>query len=127
MQHWEALFPIRRSTDCSCTDEYRGTVYVCEKYFQPARLPFLKSRQSGARFHYAVRYDLELQDGILTDTSDVYMGALYRTRKLPTWRVPMAQWFSHEPIPVLPSENVSDPDLLGFPEHVARQQLRTQQ
>lgn len=127
MQHWEALFPIRRSTDCNCTDEYRGTIYVCEKYFQPAKFPFLKSRLSGARFHYGIRYDLELQDGVLTDTSDVYMGALYRTRKLPTWRVPMAQWFSHEPIPELPSENVSDPDLLGFPEHVARQQLRTQQ
>ena len=48
------------------------------------------------------------------------MGALYRTRKFPTWRVPMSEWFSHEPIPVLPGENTTDPELLGLPEHQAK-------
>jgi hypothetical protein len=74
---------------------------------------------SGSRFHYGIGYDLKISDDQLTAESDVFMGALYRTRKLPTWRVPMDQWFSHRPIPELPGENVSDPELLGITDHIA--------
>ncbi len=126
MQKWQALFPIRscnssdgRTCGC-CLNECRGTVYVCEKFFQESSLPFVGKKQMGARFHYAVRYDLNIKDGVLVEDSDMYMGALYRTRKLPTWRVPMSQWFSHEPIPELPGENVDDPELLGITDHIAK-------
>lgn len=120
MQKWEALFPIRRS--CCAGDELRGTVYVCEKYFYKPQLAFLDRKRGGSRFHYGLRYDLKFEDDVLTATSDLYMGALYRTRKLPTWRVPMTQWFSHEPIPVLPSENVEDLELLGVTDHLAKRE-----
>ncbi len=120
MQKWTALFPIRRRDACSCSSECTGTVYICEKYFEDSKIPFVGRRQLGARFHYALRYDLSLKDGIVSPQSDLYMGALYRTRKLPTWRVPMTQWFSHEPIPVLPGENVTDPTLLGITDHLAK-------
>ena len=121
MQKWEALYPIRNAGCCS-DGQFPGTVYVCEKYFYQPKPDFLSKRRGGSRFHYGIRYDLKIENDVLTEDSDVYMGALYRTRKLPTWRVPMTQWFSHEPIPVLPGENVSDPQLLGFPEHLAKQQ-----
>jgi len=120
MQKWEALFPIRSGKSCCCSKEFRGTVYVCEKFFKPSSIPFVGKRQQGARFHYAIRYDLNLENGVLAENSDVYMGALYRTRKLPTWRVPMDEWFSHEPIPVLPGKNVADMELLGITDHVAK-------
>ncbi|HIF00257.1 MAG: hypothetical protein ABGZ23_24270 [Fuerstiella sp.] len=123
MQHWEALFKIRNADACSHCEDCRGTVYLCEKYFYDSKLKFLGKRRGGSRFHYGIRYDLKTSEGILVDDSDVYMGALYRTRKLPTWRVPMTQWFSHEPIPVLPSENVHDPELLGIPEHLAKRDV----
>ena len=123
MQHWEALFPIRDAEACSQCGDCSGTVYVCEKYFYDSKLKFLGKRRGGSRFHYGIRYDLKTSDGILVDDSDMYMGALYRTRKLPTWRVPMTQWFSHEPIPVLPSENVQDLELLGIPEHLAKRNV----
>jgi YHS domain-containing protein len=123
MQHWEALFPIRGADACSECKDCRGTVYVCEKYFYDSQLKFLGKRRGGSRFHYGIRYDLKTRGGFLVDESDMYMGALYRTRKLPTWRVPMTQWFSHEPIPVLPSENVQDPELLGIPEHLAKRDV----
>jgi len=41
------------------------------------------------------------------------MGSLYRTRKFPKWKVSMHEWFSYLPIPVLPSENIDDPEHLG--------------
>ena len=122
MQKWEAVFPIRAAMSCACSTEQRGIVYVCEKYYQKSKLPWVGRRQVGARFHYGIAYDLKLKDGVLQEDSDVYMGALYRTRKLPTWRVPMTEWFSHEPIPELPGENVTDPELLGLGEHIAKRQ-----
>lgn len=122
MQHWQALYPLRRADSCCCGDECRGTVYVCEKYFYQPQIQFLARRRGGSRFHYGIRYDLRIDDGVLADSSEIYMGALYRTRKLPTWKVPMTEWFSHTEIPVLPSENVNDPELLGLPEHLAKQQ-----
>ena len=125
MQHWEALFKIRDADACSHCKDCRGTVYVCEKYFYDSRLKFLGKHRGGSRFHYGIRYDLKTRHGVLVDDADMYMGALYRTRKLPTWRVPMTQWFSHEPIPVLPSENVDDPELLGIPEHLAKREAGT--
>ena len=120
MQKWEALYPIRSASSCCNGPTCRGTVYVCQKHFYQPQISLLPKRRGGSRFHYAVQYDLSIEDDVLADVSDVYMGALYRTRKLPTWRVPMTQWFSNEPIPVLPGENVQDPDLLGLPEHIAR-------
>jgi YHS domain-containing protein len=119
MQHWEARFPIAAAQSC-CDESRRGTIYVCEEYFHQPTLSFLPKQRGGSRFHYGIRYELNVVDGVLQDDSDIYMGALYRTRKLPTWRVPMTEWFSHEPIPELPSENTSDPELLGLPEHLSR-------
>lgn len=119
MQRWEALFRIRNSAS-SCCGQSRGTVYVCEKYLYQPKISFLPKARGGSRFHYGIRYDLNLKDNVVQNESDMYMGALYRTRKLPTWRVPMTQWFSHEPIPELPGRNVSDPELLGITEHVTR-------
>jgi len=46
------------------------------------------------------------------------LSALDWTRNLPTWRVPMNEWFSR-PIPELPCDNVTDPELLGIMGHVA--------
>lgn len=122
MQRWQALFPVDRLPECcrgNDGEDLRGTIYVCQEQYADAWLSFLPQRRSGSRFHYGIQYELRIDGEQLTAESDVYMGALYRTRKLPTWRVPMDEWFSHRPIPELPSENVSDPELLGITDHVA--------
>jgi|GEM_PF-1476788 len=122
MQRWEALYPLKRKPTYCCSTEgerLRGTIYVCQEQYADGWLPFLPKKRTGSRFHYGIGYDLKVSGDRLTTESDVYMGALYRTRKLPTWRVPMNQWFSHQPIPELPAENVSDPELLGITDHVA--------
>lgn len=122
MQAWEALFPIESCGTCACSKDRSGTVYVCEKYFKMSRIPTVGKQQVGGRYHYGVRYELKTEGGILREDSKLYMGALYRTRKLPTWRVPMTEWFSSEPIPVLPGKNVEDPELLGIKDHAIKQQ-----
>ena len=122
MQRWEALFPINSVGMC-CSNEAKGTVYVCERYYYQPQISLLDKRRGGSRFHYGIRYDLKVKDGILLDDSDMYMGALYRTRKLPTWRVPMTEWFSHKPIPELPGQNVDAPDLLGIDDHLLKKSL----
>lgn len=122
MQTWEALFPVESCGTCACSKDRSGTVYVCEKYFKTSRIPLVGRQQVGARYHYGIRYDLKTEDGVLLPESNIYMGALYRTRKLPTWRVPMTEWFSCEPIPVLPGENVQDAELLGIQDHKLKQQ-----
>ncbi|MEZ6126966.1 MAG: hypothetical protein R3C49_27935 [Planctomycetaceae bacterium] len=117
MQRWVALFPVPEGHACCNGGRRLGTVYVCERLLADSWLPFSSPYQKGARYHYGLHFDLTISDGVLQDSSDLYMGALYRTRKLPTWRVPMTEWFSHEPIPELPGENVTDPELLGLGEH----------
>lgn len=122
MQRWQALFPVSRLPSCcraASGEELRATIYVCQEQFADSWLSFLPRVRSGSRFHYGIHYDLSIKNDHLTDQSDIYMGALYRTRKLPTWRVPMDEWFSHQPIPELPGENVDDPELLGITDHVA--------
>lgn len=122
MQRWVALFPVDSCGTCDCSKNRSGTVYVCEKYYKTSRIPLVGKQQVGGRYHYGIRYDLKTEDGVLLDDSNMYMGALYRTRKLPTWRVPMTEWFSYEPIPVLPDENIEDAELLGIKDHAIKQQ-----
>lgn len=122
MQAWEALFPIESCGTCACSKDRSGTVYVCEKYFKMSRIPTFGKQQVGGRYHYGIRYELKTEAGVLLEDSNLFMGALYRTRKLPTWRVPMSEWFSYEPIPVLPSKNVEDIELLGIKDHAIKQQ-----
>ena len=122
MQAWEALFPIESCGTCACSKDQSGTVYVCEKYFKMSRIPTFGKQQVGGRYHYGLRYELKTEAGVLLEDSNLFMGALYRTRKLPTWRVPMTEWFSYEPIPVLPSKNVEDVELLGIKDHAIKQQ-----
>jgi hypothetical protein len=73
--------------------------------------------ETAARMHYAIQYDVHVNGGCIAEPSDLWMGALYRTRKVLQWRLPLEQWFSHEPIPVLPGPSVRDPKLLGISDY----------
>lgn len=64
-----------------------------------------------------MQYDLHFQDGIITADSDVWMGSLYRTTKVTLARLPLSEWFSHEPIPPLPEMQPDDPELLGLEDN----------
>jgi YHS domain-containing protein len=133
MQRWSALFPlggVHEAVGCLCGKEphytitadsqsaptrseeakLEGIIYVCEQFGN-------EKKMVGARYHYAIQYDLDLSGGVVSERSDVWMGALYRTRKVLHWRLPLHEWFSHEPIPVLPRAMAHDPKLLGISDY----------
>ena len=101
MQRWEAVYPLgplrangsgsaKDSTAASGDSRLTGIVYLREQM------------DGGARFHYGIPYDLRVRGGRVAPESDLWMGALYRTRKVSLANLPAREWFSHEPIPVLP-------------------------
>ncbi|MFK7817621.1 MAG: hypothetical protein AB8G99_02795, partial [Planctomycetaceae bacterium] len=118
MQRWEAVFPIDRTTG-TCCEDLTGVIYVCQDHYIKPWWRLKKEELMGARYHYGIKYKLKLKDGRLTPESDLWMNALYRTRKFDKATIPMAQWFSHESIPELPGPNVEDEELLGVDDHRA--------
>jgi hypothetical protein len=105
-QRWRAEFPLGKVA-VSGKQELKGIVYVFEEFWDEGAL-------LGSRFHYAIEYDLRFDAGRLASDSDLWMGALYRTRKVMQWKLPLSEWFSEKPIPPLPSAGTSDPKLLGI-------------
>jgi hypothetical protein len=116
MERWSAWFPIgdlpleSASNELGADHKLAGIIYVCEEFSTPERM-------YGARMHYAIQYDIHVQDGRIDEQSDLWMGALYRTRKVLQWRLPLNEWFSHEPIPELPKPSVNDPKLQGISDY----------
>jgi len=119
MQRWEALYPLGKLCR-NCEEGKRGIIYLCEEYYHESYWWTKEKVRGGSRYHYALSYQLSVQNGKLAATSELWMGSLYRTRKFPKWKVSMDEWFSHQPIPVLPSENIEDPELLGLDEHLGK-------
>lgn len=108
LQRFRAVMPVLPAAQ----HQAEGTLYLCEHL----------SYQSiaGSRYHFAIPYRLVLRDGLVTADSDVWMGALYRTRRVPHWRLPLAEWFSDQPIPELPGpQTTTDPTALGLPDYPA--------
>lgn len=133
MQRWHVRYSIGDLANCGggccssgkasaktkAAETRRGIVYVAERLYHTP-YPWSSPTRIGSRYHYAIEYRLNIEDGRLASGSDLFMGALYRTRKLPTWKVPIDQWFSHNPIPELPGKNVDDPELLGITDHAEK-------
>ena len=87
MQHWLPLFPVKPQQSCCGGSDggyLMGTIYVCPKRFPNAWLSHFSGTSQWIAIYYGIRYDLEIDNDRLTGQSDVYMGALYRTRKLAT-------------------------------------------
>jgi hypothetical protein len=117
MQRWEALYPLGAAPCCGDT-QWEGVVYVCEDYLYRRHRFAEKDTVGGARFHYGLPYRIRFEQGRVAAESDLYMGALYRTRKFPLRTVPFAQWFSHEPIPLIPEPQGDDLELLGIDDYL---------
>lgn len=77
---------------------------------------------TGLNLHFGIRYDIRIADGKIAEGSDLWMNNLYKGDQLqypyPKGAVPMAQWFSTQPIPEVQGENPDDPELLGENEHL---------
>ena len=105
-QRWESKYPIG-PFPADQTFSSERILYVAEEQYYDGVL-------EGSRFHYAIQYDLELEKGAVLPESDLWMGALVRTRKVTIAKLPLSEWFSHLPIPEKPSMGTQDPELLGI-------------
>lgn len=107
-QAWEFRYPL--------ADFYRkasvrttGIIYLCERRFDE------DDKRIGGRFHFAFQFDLHLKDARIQADSDLWMGALYRSRIVPIWHIPESEWLSSDPIPVIEGgHNTRDPKILGI-------------
>jgi hypothetical protein len=114
MWAWEFDYPAKNFKIEHTKDgnaKVDGIFYICERKVD--RDGYIL----GARFHYAVQFELASQGGTLASSSDLWMGSLYRTRKLPVWKISSDEWFSHNPIPVIPGKQSEDPTLLGIDDY----------
>ena len=109
MQRWEA----RVSIGVAGAEPLDGLIYVRQDQEEDGKIV-------GARFHYGLMYAMKFDQGVVADTSDLWMGTLYRTRKVALWKLPYKEWFSDAPIPVLPKPHVTDdPTLLGMDDYTS--------
>jgi len=73
--------------------------------------------------HYAIVYDLSVEDGKLAGGSDIWMGFILApgvVQKLESDKVPGNEWFSAYPLPIIEGQNTDDETLLGVEEHFGK-------
>ena len=92
--------------------EFKGVVYLQQGRFEG---DFVES----CRPHYAVAWKIEIENGTLSEASDVWMSSLYQPRAVTSIhaKIPYRQWFSPDPIPEIDGENTNDPVKLGITEY----------
>jgi mono/diheme cytochrome c family protein len=73
--------------------------------------------------HYAIVYDLMIEDGKLAEDSEIWMNSFGNSAvNLPERPelLPYREWFDDQPIPAITGENTKDPKLLGVEEYVQK-------
>lgn len=72
------------------------------------------------RPHFGICFRIVVKGGVIQQGSDLWMGSLYRLRKIfypPPDRILPGEWFDFREIPVIEGTNSRDPALLGVEEH----------
>jgi len=118
---WTATIPLASfSTATSATNSngtgtqnLSGLLYIYQGTID-------KTKGRGT-LHYGLKYDLNFKDSVLQSNSEIWLGSLFWTPTLehPTLgKVPLKQWFDHQPIPEVTGPNTTDPNLLGIPQQI---------
>ena len=111
-QRWEAAYRLEKVPATGAFRD-RGVLYVFEEVYEKDAASGAET-MIGGRYHYGIEYDLRYQDGVLQPESDLWMGFLYRTRKAGLNKIWPDEWFSHEPLPVIPAPQGLDDAALGI-------------
>lgn len=109
-KRWVAYFPLG---EAGVDGELTGLVYMLKSASNEP--------DAEVRPHYGVKYDLTFAGGRIKKGSDLWMGSLFWHEGLAgpqPGKVPLSEWFSHYPIPVMNSENIQDPTLLGVDDYI---------
>jgi hypothetical protein len=73
--------------------------------------------------HFGIQYDLVIEDGKLSDKSDLWMNSFGNSVFAPPQppdKLPYREWFDYRPMPIITGENTKDPKLLGVDEYVKK-------
>jgi hypothetical protein len=114
-QTWIARIPLEPSSDWK-DGRNAGVIYVA----------YGAQEVDGyqGRVHYGIRYDLRIKDGVLSPESVLWMGAIYdlggRVLIPRDNEILLHQWFDYRPLPIIEIDNPDDPELLGLPEHLGK-------
>lgn len=108
-ESWQAVFPLNLK-EGSESENHQGTIYV---FYGPL---------DHNRIHYAINYSIDLKDGVVLPTSEVWMGSVYNLSGrvvVPSEdQIGLHHWFDFRPIPEIDGKNSENPELLGLPEHL---------
>lgn len=115
---WRCRYPLMDYLQDSVEDvsgenaDYEGVVYLQQGRIEDG---FVES----CRPHYAIAWKVEIANGTLAETSDVWMSSLFQPRVVRSVhaRIPYLQWFSPNPIPEIDGENSKDPVKLGINDY----------
>jgi hypothetical protein len=78
----------------------------------------------GDSCRHGIVYDLQLADGRLAESSDLWMGSLLWNPRFDQpgmhrpGKIPLVEWFDYRPLPEVVKQTTDDPDLLGVTEHL---------
>ena len=110
---WVGYFPVQIPPSDAATTTISGVYYLCTGKVTEDVL-------EGA-MHYQVEYNLVIENGVLSDASDLSMGSLLKYKSLQAVepnKIQQAEWFDFRPIPYVTEQTTTDPALLGIDEHL---------
>lgn len=108
---WQFKYPLKSFSVGNENKLIKGIIYLCEKRYNQ------NNSLIGGRFHYAFQFDLKIISNEISNTSDLWMGPLYRKRSLRIWEIPESEWLSTDPIPINQMNDINkDPILIGIDE-----------
>lgn len=83
---------------------------------------FVVQRSSKPKPHYGIVFDIQVDDGKLSNQSELWMGSLYdllgRVMIPRGEKILLDRWLDHRPIPEIVGPPNNDPELIGLPEHL---------
>jgi len=103
---WQATLPLNPGQD----DEIAGHWYLGKG-----------AGNKRTTIHYAIVYQISVEDGTIAAGSDIWMGPMYApsaVQATPPGKLPAGEWFSTYPLPVIEGDNATDEKLLGVEEHL---------
>ena len=109
---WEAWAPISVALDSE--EPTTGTLYIQRGKVTDGQL--------AASPHYGAVYEIQITDGKIAPSSELWMGYTFKTGSvfiLPKGRITEDEWFSFRPIPEIEGKQTTDdPGILGVKDYL---------
>jgi hypothetical protein len=114
---WVCFYPISRQS-ATLEQPATGALYIYRGEASESAV--------SADPHYGIEYSIVIRDGIIGESSELWMGFVLRTANVfvvPDGKIASDEWFSFRPIPEIPHDQSRlDEDLLGITGHAAELQ-----